>query len=97
MRVLSKMELTPAQLQDLKNWTVYENEIGREFKFNDFVSAFSFMTAVALEAEKLNHHPDWFNSYNKLNIKLSTHDEGGITELDLDLAAAIDKVFINFS
>jgi 4a-hydroxytetrahydrobiopterin dehydratase len=64
----------------------------REFLFKDFVEAFSFMTAVALVAEKAAHHPNWKNGYNKVTIDLSTHDADGITAKDFDLAKAIDKL-----
>jgi 4a-hydroxytetrahydrobiopterin dehydratase len=77
----------------VKGWELKENSIYREFNFKNFVEAFSFMTRVALEAEKLNHHPDWKNVYNRVAITLSTHDAGGITELDFKLAGTIDKLF----
>jgi 4a-hydroxytetrahydrobiopterin dehydratase len=70
---------------DSKSWS-------RSFEFRDFSEAFGFMTRVALAAEKLNHHPDWKNSWNKVEITLSTHDAGGITENDAKLAKAINKV-----
>lgn len=77
----------------LKNWSFDGNYITREFKFKTFVDAFSFMTAVALVAEKMDHHPDWSNVYNTVNIKLNTHDANGITKLDFDLADRIDMIF----
>lgn len=67
--------------------------IVREFVFPDFAQAFAFMTRVALEAEKRDHHPDWSNVYNRVTIALSTHDAGGLTERDFDLARAIDRAF----
>jgi 4a-hydroxytetrahydrobiopterin dehydratase len=67
--------------------------ITREFAFKDFNRAFAFMTQVALHAEKHDHHPEWFNVYNKVRITLSTHDAGGVTEKDLKLAAFIDACF----
>jgi len=81
----------------LKNWSVVDGPIRREFKFRNFVEAFSFMTAVGMEAEKANHHPDWSNSYNKVNIRLETHSAGGITKNDLDLAARIDTIYYNYT
>jgi 4a-hydroxytetrahydrobiopterin dehydratase len=66
--------------------------ISREFGFKDFSAAFGFMTRVALLAQSADHHPDWSNSYNKVRISLSTHSAGGVTQNDLDLAAAIDKL-----
>lgn len=77
----------------LKNWSFDGTYISRIFKFNNFVNAFSFMTSVALEAEKMDHHPDWTNIYNSVTIKLNSHDAKGITQQDFDLAQAIDRLF----
>jgi 4a-hydroxytetrahydrobiopterin dehydratase len=66
--------------------------IFRSFKFNDFNEAFGFMTRAALVAERMNHHPEWFNVWNKVDVTLSTHDAGGLTERDIKLAAAMDKL-----
>lgn len=65
--------------------------ITKEFKFGNFIEAFSFMSAVALLAEKMNHHPEWSNTYNKVHITLTTHDKGGLSELDLNLGEMIEK------
>jgi 4a-hydroxytetrahydrobiopterin dehydratase len=73
-------------------WTIKDKFLHREFLFKDFVDAFSFMTAVALLAEKLAHHPNWNNVYNKVIIDLNTHDASGITTKDFGLAKAIDKL-----
>jgi 4a-hydroxytetrahydrobiopterin dehydratase len=72
-------------------WTLAADHksIHQSFKFKDFVEAFSFMTHVALLAEKADHHPDWSNSYNKVEITLSSHDAGGLTKKDITLAQAI--------
>lgn len=67
--------------------------ITREFVFPDFNRAFSFMTQVALAAEKADHHPEWSNVYNKVKVTLSTHDAGGVTQKDLDLARFIDAAY----
>lgn len=74
-------------------WTLGKDEksIHQRFEFKTFAEAFSFMTHVALLAEKADHHPDWSNSYNKVDITLSSHDAGGITEKDISLAEAISK------
>ncbi len=66
--------------------------ITREFKFADFNEAFAFMTRVALIAEKMDHHPEWFNVYNRVEITLSTHDAGGLSERDIELAERIDRL-----
>jgi 4a-hydroxytetrahydrobiopterin dehydratase len=66
--------------------------ITRKFVFKDFSAAFGFMTRAALVAEKLDHHPEWFNVYKTVEVTLSTHDAGGITELDVKLAEAMDKL-----
>ena len=75
------------------SWKEINNALHKKFKFKNFSEAFAFMTRVAIEAEKLNHHPLWTNVYNKVEIWLNTHDEGDIvTELDHQLAKAIDKL-----
>lgn len=74
-------------------WTEKENALTREFKFRDFSEAFAFMTRVAFLAEQMNHHPEWSNVYNRVNIRLSTHDAGNVvTDKDRQLASAIDKL-----
>lgn len=93
MKALSEQVIVSFLKENLNDWTLENNTITREFKFKTFVQAFSFMTAVALEAEKMNHHPDWSNSYNKVNISLTNHEANGITQLDFDLANKIDRLF----
>jgi 4a-hydroxytetrahydrobiopterin dehydratase len=66
--------------------------LSKSFEFKDFIEAFSFMTRVAMHAEKMNHHPEWFNVYNKVNIDLVTHDLNGISNYDMKLANAINKI-----
>ena len=80
-------------LKKLNGWkkTRGKNCIEKEFLFKDFQSAFSWMTKMALVAEKMDHHPEWFNVYNKVNVTLTTHDAGGITKLDIDLAKIMNK------
>lgn len=80
----------------LKKWTLEQSTIHREFKFRNFTDAFSFMTAVALEAEKMNHHPEWTNVYNKVSVILSTHEPQGLTMLDMDLAMKMDSLYSRF-
>lgn len=79
-------------LTEISGWTIDGGKLHRELVFANFIEAFSFMTSVAIIAEKQNHHPDWFNVYNKVRIHLSTHDAGGITEKDFRLATSINKI-----
>ncbi|MEO6396586.1 MAG: 4a-hydroxytetrahydrobiopterin dehydratase [Devosia sp.] len=81
-----------AGLRALKGWLYDEkgDAISRDFKFKDFSEAFAFMTRVALLAQTAGHHPEWSNVYNKVSITLTTHDAGGMTDKDVDLARAID-------
>ena len=83
-----------AALAGLPGWSfdAEARAIRRAFRFADFSAAFAFMTRVALAAEKADHHPDWFNSWNKVDITLSTHSAGGLTQLDLDMARCIDTL-----
>jgi 4a-hydroxytetrahydrobiopterin dehydratase len=87
-----KIPVTTA-LKSLPKWSAVRGRaaITRSLKFKDFKQAFGFMSVVALHAEALNHHPEWSNVYNKVTVTLTTHDSGGVTELDVKLAKAIDK------
>lgn len=73
-------------------WTDQAGKLHRHFEFDDFTQAFAFMTRVAAEAETLDHHPDWSNSWNTVDIDLVSHDAGGLTDADCQLARAIDAV-----
>jgi 4a-hydroxytetrahydrobiopterin dehydratase len=79
-------------LQKLPQWKPVSGRdaITRKFEFKDFNAAFGFMARAALLAEKMDHHPEWFNVYNKVEVTLSTHDAGGVTQKDIDLATAMD-------
>jgi 4a-hydroxytetrahydrobiopterin dehydratase len=88
---LSDDEITRA-LGELPGWTLAAGKLHRELAFVDFVTAFGFMSAAALIAEKLDHHPEWFNVYGTVRVDLQTHDAGGVTRLDLELAAAMDRL-----
>jgi len=79
----------------IPGWEIQPEHIERNFTFNNFVEAFSFMTKVALIAEKYNHHPNWDNVYSKVNIKLTSHDLGGISSLDQVLAFEINRLVSN--
>ncbi len=79
-----------AAVADLEGWEVDDGALHRRFELSDFVEAFGFMARVALVAEKANHHPDWSNSWNVVDIHLVDHQAGGISAKDLDLARTID-------
>jgi 4a-hydroxytetrahydrobiopterin dehydratase len=79
-------------LSGLPGWVLADGKLHREFEFDDFVAAFSFMSRIALVAERMDHHPEWFNVYNRVVIDLSTHDCDGISERDLELARRIDTL-----
>ena len=82
---LSDQEIE-GEVKKLEGWKIVNGKLNRSFEFKSFVQAFGFMTKVAMEAEKMNHHPEWFNVYSKLNIDLVTHDIGGISNYDIKLA-----------
>jgi 4a-hydroxytetrahydrobiopterin dehydratase len=93
---MERTPLTPAALETalagLDGWEVRDGSLHREVELADFRAAFAFMTRVAFDAEELNHHPDWSNVWNRVTIDLSTHDAGGITDLDVELAKRISAV-----
>lgn len=72
------------------DWKLVAGKLHRVFQFPDFVTAFGFMAQIALVAERMNHHPEWFNVYGKVQVDLTTHDSGGLTELDIQLAQAMN-------
>ena len=74
------------------SWKIDNKTIEKEFRFDNFIDAFGFMSKVALLSEKMDHHPDWQNTYNKVKINLTTHDKGGITTNDIKLAESIEKL-----
>jgi len=77
--------------QDLPGWTGGDDFITKVFRFDSFVQAFGFMTQIAIIAEKMDHHPEWFNVYNRVDVTLTTHDAGGVTAKDVALAEAMEK------
>lgn len=89
-----KLESAQVQvaLKDLDGWELGDggNSIGKSFKFRNFSQAWAFMSRSALLAEKMNHHPEWFNVYNKVDVTLNTHEAGGITELDIKMAGSMN-------
>lgn len=78
--------------QRIPGWTLNDNALEKSFIFSDFNEAFGFMARVALVSEQMGHHPEWTNIYNQVHIRLWTHTEGGVTDLDLDLAQRIDAI-----
>ena len=92
MTKLSEQEIA-AELGELTGWRVLNGNLHRIFEFKDFSQAFGFMTRAALAAEKLDHHPDWSNSWNKVTVDLSTHSAGGLTKNDFELAAKMQQIF----
>lgn len=89
--VLSTDELNTA-LNQLTGWSVKDGKLHRQFQFGSFVEAFGFMSSVALVAEAMGHHPEWFNVYNRVTIDLTTHDSGGITAKDVELAKRANEL-----
>ena len=92
-KVLSSDDLSKLIDQEALDWKIIEDgkKIKKTFKFKSFIEAFSFMSKIAIYAEKMDHHPEWSNVYNKVEICLTTHDAGGITEKDVDLINFIEK------
>ena len=92
MKKLSKIEVTN-KLKRLSGWKLVKkrNAITKTFKFKNFTEAFGWMTSMALYAEKKDHHPEWFNVYSTVEVTLSTHDAGGVTSLDLDMARRMNQ------
>ena len=81
------------ELKNLPGWSVKDEKLHRDFEFESFNQAFGFMTRAAMEIEKMNHHPEWFNVYNRISVDLMTHDAGGITENDIQLAKILNSLF----
>ena len=86
------MKLKDDAIDQLTEWKVINDKLNRAFEFDNFVDAFAFMTKVAIVAEKMDHHPELFNVYNRVVIDLTTHDAGGIGALDIELAQKIDAL-----
>jgi 4a-hydroxytetrahydrobiopterin dehydratase len=91
MKKLTELEIEKKLLRN-PDWDYFDNAIHAEFEFENFKDCFSAMSRIAFECEGLNHHPDWSNVYNVLRISLSTHDAGGVTQKDFDLAEAIEAI-----
>ncbi len=80
------------RLTEVAGWVLQDGKLHREYRFADFVEAFGFMASAALVAERLNHHPEWFNVWSTVRIDLTTHDAGGVTAKDFELAAAMEQL-----
>ena len=80
------------ELKNLPGWIVKDEKLHKDFEFGTFNEAFGFMTRAAMEIEKMNHHPEWFNVYNRLSVDLTTHDAGGITNKDIQLAKILNSL-----
>ena len=91
MKKLTDTEISSA-LAALSGWKVQNEKLHREFKFPDFAHAFGFMATAAPLIEKMNHHPEWANVYNRVTVDLTTHDAGGITQRDVDLAKLLEGI-----
>lgn len=89
---LTKAEVEQ-ELDGLPGWRLVDEQLVRKFEFSDFIEAFAFMTELAIISERLNHHPEWTNVYNKLTVRLSTHDIGGLSEKDLEWAIECNQRF----
>ena len=87
----AKEKLNELNSRILTPWIIKDGKLNKTFNFSDFINAFGFMAKVAIHAEKANHHPEWFNVYNKLEINLTTHEIGGLSIKDYELASAIEK------
>ncbi len=83
-------EQIKTELKELSGWGIVNGKLHKDFVFDDFVEAFGFMTRAAIHIEKMNHHPEWFNVYNKISVDLVTHDAGGITQNDIILARTLN-------
>jgi len=91
MQKLSPQQVE-AVLTGLPGWSIADGKLHREYRFADFIHAFGFMATAAIAIEKMNHHPEWFNVYNRVTVDLTTHDAGGITQKDVDLARLLDSI-----
>ncbi|MBQ4830188.1 4a-hydroxytetrahydrobiopterin dehydratase [Alteromonas sp. MMG017] len=89
--ILENLDTLNAGLEDNDRWALGDNAIEKTFTFKSFIRAFGWMSQIAIWAEKLKHHPEWFNVYNRVEVKLTTHDVGGLSELDFKLATKMES------
>jgi 4a-hydroxytetrahydrobiopterin dehydratase len=94
-------KLTEAEIEQslakVAGWTVKDGKLHREYKFADFAHAVGFIATAAVGIEKMNHHPEWFNVYNRVTVDLTTHDSGGITQKDVELAQMLEKIAVKLT
>ena len=95
---MSRQKLSEAEIGSslgrIQGWSYKDGKLQRQFTFKDFVQAWGFMSSCALVAEAMNHHPDWKNVWNRVDVELSTHDAGGVTKNDLELAQRMNQIFV---
>jgi 4a-hydroxytetrahydrobiopterin dehydratase len=96
MNKLSDSEIE-SRLKSLSGWSNKDRKLHKEYKFADFIHAFGFMATAAIAIEKMNHHPEWCNVYNRVTVDLTTHDAGGVSQNDFDLAALLDGIAVKLS
>lgn len=98
---MPSQKLAPAEITErllkLSEWSVEDGKLHRAYKFPDFSLAIGFMMACAVVIEKKNHHPEWSNVYNKVTVDLTTHDAGGLTSKDFDIAAVMEQIFVRLA
>ena len=86
-------EQIASELNNLAGWSIKDGKLHKDYEFESFNQAFGFMVRASMEIEKMNHHPEWFNVYNKLSVDLMTHDAGGITKNDIELAKILNSLY----
>jgi 4a-hydroxytetrahydrobiopterin dehydratase len=98
---MAAQKLTDSEIQQalpkLLGWTVKDGKLHREYNFGDFAHAIGFIVTAAIGIEKMNHHPEWFNVYNRVTVDLTTHDSGGITQKDVELAQTLEKIAVKLT
>jgi len=91
------ISLNELNQQNAKPWSVIDGKLHKKFQFSNFIAAFEFMSQIAVQAEKINHHPDWCNAYNRVTVNLVTHEAGGLTSKDFELASFMESAWSEFN
>jgi len=91
------ISLNELNQQNAKPWSVIDGKLHKQFQFSNFIAAFEFMSQIAVQAEKINHHPDWCNAYNRVTVNLVTHEAGGLTSKDFELASFMESAWSEFN